>query len=64
MILVTTLDNQIFLISPKFDVKKIKFTPLSNDNPSISESLVFEHQKVIYVCLGFSNGQFLVDNFL
>lgn len=56
MILVTTLDNQIFLISPKFDVKKIKFTPPSDDNPSISESLVFEHQKVIYVCLGFSNG--------
>jgi len=72
MILATTLDNQIILISPRYEVKKIQLTPLitpkatqvSEEAPSISESLIFESQKVIYICLGFSNGQFLVENFL
>lgn len=61
MIFVTTLDNQVFLISPKLEIKKINLSP-TEDNAQISESLVFEHQNVIYVCLGFSNGQFLVEN--
>ena len=57
-ILITTLENQIFFLSPEFEIMEIQFT----SNANISETLVFEHEKSVYICFGLSNGQYVVEN--
>lgn len=57
-LLITTLENQIIFISPELDIMEITF----QSSQTITETLVFEHEKSVYLCFGLSNGNYIVEN--
>lgn len=65
MLMITTRDNQIYFMSPEFELKLIKLEREPEDEASIvSESLIFECNDTLFLCLGFSNGTFIIENFV
>ena len=61
MVLVTTLDNQILLLTPKFEVRRIKLVMPEYSLARVTVSLLFEHLSTSYLCLGFSTGKFIAE---
>ena len=62
-LVVTTLDNRIMLISPQMVVKEIKFDhSFDKFINQLSCCHVFEHNKNIYISLGFSNGKVILED--
>lgn len=64
MMVITTTSNDVFLLSPNFELIKLKFDLPSEEKIYITESLLFQFNQKLFVCLGFSNGNYLVDNFI
>ena len=59
--LITTSDNSVFFLSPDFELKQINFEVEPEEEVSrVTQSLIFELKGVMYLCLGFSNGEYAV----
>ena len=62
-VMVTTTDNQIFLVSSQFAVRQIEIEPgIDKAVFRISQALLFEVNKQFFVSLGFSNGAFVLES--
>lgn len=66
--LITTLDGQVYLMNSKFMLKNLKLEKEDKDEPSsVSECLIFQPKAQVEeykLCLGFTSGQFMLEDWL